>query len=51
MVDWKGNLEWLTGHFGESPLKGLVPQMLGTVTVVELAAGCSLGAWAQWPCS
>lgn len=39
VVDWKGNLEWLTGHFANSPLKGLVTMLLGTLTVVEIAAG------------
>ena len=39
VVDWKGNLSWLTGHFEQSPLAGFVPAMLATVTVVELGAG------------
>ena len=39
VVDWKGNLGWLTGHFAKSPLKGMVPLMLGTLTLMELAAG------------
>ena len=39
VFDWKGNLSWLNGHFAKTPLKGVVPIMLGTVTVVELAAG------------
>ena len=39
IVDWKGNLSWLTGHFEKSPLKNLVPMLLGTITVFELAAG------------
>lgn len=39
VVDWKGNLDWLTGHFSKSFLKGQVPMMLGTVTLVELATG------------
>lgn len=39
VVDRKGNLEWLTGHFGKSPLRGMVPALLGTITVIELAAG------------
>lgn len=45
VVDWKGNLEWLTEHFSKSVLKGIVPMMLGTVTVVELIAGvlCLVG--------
>jgi hypothetical protein len=37
--DRKGNLEWLTGHFGKSPLKGMVPLLLGVMTLLELAAG------------
>lgn len=43
LVDWKGNLEWLTGHFANSPLGGMVPIMLGTITLVELAAGVLSG--------
>lgn len=39
VIDWKGNLGWLTGHFSKSPLRGMVPLMLATVTVLELAAG------------
>ncbi len=39
VVDWKGNLSWLTGHFENSPLKNMVPMLLGTVTVFELASG------------
>lgn len=39
VTDWKGNLGWLTGHFGTTPLKGMVPLMLGGVTVLELATG------------
>lgn len=36
---WKGEKEWLTGHFSGSPLKGLVPAMLVVLTVLELLAG------------
>ena len=39
VFDWKGNLSWLTGHFQNSPLKGMVPVMLFTVTIFELASG------------
>ena len=39
VTDWKGNLEWLTGHFGSTPFKGMVPLMLGGVTVLEIATG------------
>ena len=39
VLDRKGNLEWLTGHFAKSPLAGMVPLLLGVITVMELAAG------------
>ena len=39
IIDRRGNLEWLTGHFAKSPLAGLVPLLLLTVTALELAAG------------
>ncbi len=39
VFDWKGNLAWLTGHFSKTFLSGMVPMMLATITVMELAAG------------
>jgi hypothetical protein len=39
VFDWKGNLEWLTGHFSKTFLAGMVPIMLATITVMELATG------------
>jgi hypothetical protein len=39
VLDWKGNLEWLTGHFSKTFLAGMVPMMLATITVMELATG------------
>jgi hypothetical protein len=39
VFDWKGNLGWLTGHFSKSLLRGMVPLLLATLTVMELAAG------------
>lgn len=39
VVDWKGNLEWLTGHFSKTPLAGMVPVMLGVITLMELTTG------------
>jgi len=39
VVDWKGNLGWLTGHFSKSPLRGVVPLMLGVITLMEVCAG------------
>ncbi len=39
VIDRKGNLDWLTGHFAKSPLAGMVPLLLGVITIMELAAG------------
>ncbi len=39
LIDWKGNLSWLTGHFAETPLKNMVPMLLGIVVVTEMIAG------------
>jgi hypothetical protein len=39
VFDWKGNLEWLTGHFSKTFVAGMVPVMLGTITVLEIATG------------
>ena len=39
VFDWKGNLGWLTGHFSKTFIAGMVPVMLATITVMELASG------------
>jgi len=39
VIDRRGNLEWLTGHFAKSPLAGIVPLLLSLITVLELSAG------------
>ncbi len=39
VFDWRGNLEWLTGHFSKTFLRGTVPPMLGTITLMELVTG------------
>jgi len=39
VVDRRGNLEWLKGHFSKSPLAGFVPAMVTVVTILELLAG------------
>lgn len=39
VLDRRGNLEWLTGHFAKSPLAGMVPLLLSIITVLELSAG------------
>jgi len=39
IIDRRGNLEWLKGHFAKSPLAGIVPALLTTITILEVAAG------------
>src|SRR6478672_7008858 len=46
IVDRKGNLEWLSGHFAKSPLASMVVPMVGVITVIEVAAGALSAAGA-----
>jgi hypothetical protein len=39
IIDRRGNLEWLNGHFAKSPLAGMVPLMVLVITLLELASG------------
>src|SRR5206468_4583470 len=39
IVDRRGNLEWLKGHFAKSPVAGTVPALLTVITIFEVAAG------------
>jgi len=39
IVDRKGNVAWLTGHFAKSPLASLVIPMVVMITTIEIAAG------------
>jgi hypothetical protein len=39
VFDFGGNLGWLKGHFEKTPVRSLVPVMLGVLTVMELATG------------
>lgn len=39
IIDWKGNLSWLKGHFSETPFKNIVPFMLFVMLVMEVMAG------------
>jgi uncharacterized membrane protein YphA (DoxX/SURF4 family) len=43
MIDWKGNLNWLKGHFSETPFKNIVPLMLFVILVMEVLAGLFSG--------
>jgi uncharacterized membrane protein YphA (DoxX/SURF4 family) len=42
---WKDNVEWLKGHFANTPLKNQVPLALGNILVLELISGvlCVVG--------
>jgi hypothetical protein len=39
ILDRRGNFEWLKGHFAKSPLAGMVPLLLISITILEVAAG------------
>jgi hypothetical protein len=39
VIDHRGNLEWLKGHFAKSPLAGVVPVLLTAITLLEITAG------------
>lgn len=47
VYDWQGNLGWLKGHFAETPLKRMVPVLLGIVMLVEVISGvlCLIGIY------
>ena len=44
IIDRRGNLEWLKGHFAKSPLAGIVSVLVSVITILELAAGILSGA-------
>src|SRR3954452_15769803 len=39
ILDRRGNFEWLKGHFAKSPLAAIVPALLISITILEIAAG------------
>jgi diacylglycerol kinase len=43
VVDRRGNLEWLEGHFAKSPLASFVPLLLTALTIIEVATGILSG--------
>jgi hypothetical protein len=43
IADRQGNLEWLKGHFAKSLLAGMVPLLLGIITILEVLAGVLSG--------
>lgn len=50
IVDWKGNLDWLTGHFSKSFLAGTVPLLLGVITAMEIVTSlaCAFAIVVLW---
>ena|SRR5438309_1354020 len=39
VLDRRGNVEWLTGHFAKSPLASMVPFLVTVITFLEIIAG------------
>ena len=39
VVDRRGNLEFLQGHFAKSPFSGMVPLLVTLITILEVLAG------------
>lgn len=39
ITDWNENISWLKEHFSKTPLKDIVPLMVGIVMVTEVLAG------------
>lgn len=44
VLDWKGNLSWLTDHFSKTFVSGMVPLMLAKITALELITGVGSAA-------
>lgn len=38
ITDWKGNVSFITAHFKNSPLKNIVPFLVGTILALEIVA-------------
>jgi len=39
LTDWKGNVDFIKGHFKNSPLKNSVPFLVGVILLIEMVAG------------
>jgi hypothetical protein len=44
VFDWKGNVEWLTGHFSKTFLAPITTIMVLKITVLELLTGLTAAA-------
>ena len=38
IIDWKGNVSFIKGHFSNSPLKNSVPLLVGIILTTEIIA-------------
>ena len=43
ITDWKGNVSFITDHFKNSPLKNMVPMLVGTILAMEIIASLLMG--------
>jgi hypothetical protein len=48
IVDRRGNLDWLKGHFAKSPLAGFVPVLVTVITIFEVVSGALSAAGCVW---
>ena len=39
VLDWEGNIGWLTEHFSKTPFRNVVKPMVGFLTLCELLTG------------
>ena len=39
LLDWKGNVSFISDHFKNSPFKNSVPLLLGIILILEIIAG------------
>jgi uncharacterized membrane protein YphA (DoxX/SURF4 family) len=39
VTDWKGNVDWLKGHFSQTPLRNNVPPALFLILALEILSG------------
>ena len=39
LLDWKGNVSFISDHFKNSPLKNSVPLLLAVILILEIIAG------------
>jgi len=47
LLDWKGNVDWLTSHFSKTFMAKMVPLNLGIILIIEVISGllCLIGIY------